>query len=307
MGDDTIDLMKIKLAINDTKGRSVAFVSDTTQLLSIQDAIRLIRSWLLDNVYVVRGSSGEYVRSAANASSTDTIDYLSVSGPGITSYANRIKRISNTQSLDAYLKQYVDSLKGDGPFLTPVGYFKTLVADVKSHLTPQVPIIIAASEEFSIDTYLLGAILVDEIARMLPFEQIVDFVGAEIVGRDMLSIGIAQVKIETANALIKKGVYNPKPSDKNLPFAGTLSNEDRRYLYKYLIQPKHNIRFAAARIRDLIDEWASIVDISEKPEILATLYSHPYKKPHSNPKSDERGKQIAIEFYRLSKKWIDSM
>lgn len=284
----------------------MAFVSDTTQMLSIRDTIQLIHSRLLDGMHVVRESSGDYIRSAANASSKDNLDYLSVSGLDITSYANRTKRTTNTQSLDAHLKQYVDSLKGGSSFLTPTGYFKALVAEVRSHFTPQMLVITAAAEEFDIDKYLLGAILVDEIARMLPFEEIVDFVGAKIIGRDM-SVGIAQVKIETANGLIRKGAYNPNPNDKNLPFAGTLSNENRRYLYKYLIQSKHNIRFAAARMRDLIDEWASAVDISERSEILATLYSHSYKKPHPNPKADERGEQIATEFYRLSKKWIDEM
>ena len=88
------------------------------------------------------------------------------------------------------------------------------------------------------------------------------------------------------------------------PVNGVLSNKDRIYLYEYLIQPKHNIRFAAAHMRSLINEWMKAIDISEKPEIIATLYSYKYKPPHPHPEPSERGSQIATEFYKLSKKWL---
>lgn len=130
-----------------------------------------------------------------------------------------------------------------------------------------------------------------------------DQLGAAIVGLN-ISVGIAQVKIDTANQLIKRSLYNPNPNDKKLPFVGVLSNSDRKYLYKYLIQPKHNIRFAAALIRAFIDDWKKEIDLSEKSEILATLYHLPYRKPHSKPEADKRGNQIAIEFYEYAKKWI---
>ena len=85
---------------------------------------------------------------------------------------------------------------------------------------------------------------------------------------------------------------------------GQLSNEDRAYLYKYVVEPKHNARFAAAHIRDLINEWMKAVNISQRPEIIATLYSNKYKPPRSNPEASERGEQITTEFYKLSKKWL---
>ena len=85
---------------------------------------------------------------------------------------------------------------------------------------------------------------------------------------------------------------------------GVLSNFKREHLYEYLIQPKHNIRFAAAFVRGLINDWAKEIDLSRKPEIIATLYHLPYRKPHSKPVADERGNQITIEFYGQAKKWL---
>jgi len=49
-------------------------------------------------------------------------------------------------------------------------------------------------QEFKIDRYILGAILIDEIAHLTPFEPIVEKVGADIIGRNT-SVGVAQIKI----------------------------------------------------------------------------------------------------------------
>lgn len=71
-----------------------------------------------------------------------------------------------------------------------------------------------------------------------------------------------------------------------------------------MVLPKHNIRFAAAYIRYLIDQWMNVIDISQKPEIIATLYSRTYKEPNLTPEASERGEQIVTEFYKLSRKWL---
>ena len=76
------------------------------------------------------------------------------------------------------------------------------------------------------------------------------------------------------------------------------------YLYKYIVQPEHNIFFAAAKMRSLIDLWKKSVDITNEPAIIATLYSRKDKAPHSNPQPNDRGLQIANEFYQLAKEWL---
>jgi hypothetical protein len=196
------------------------------------------------------------------------------------------------------------SLAEDKPFIIPVGQKKVIIADIKSKFIPHISLIITVAKEFDVDRYLLGAILIDEIARMHPFEPIIDLLGVKIIGINV-SVGVAQVKLETANSLIKMGLYNPNPDDKELPFSRALSNKNREYLYQYVIRPKHNIRFAAAYIRDLINVWTKKIDLSKRPEIVATLYAMGYGVPKINPQSNKRGDQIATEFYALAKKWLE--
>jgi len=295
--------MKIILAVTDLNGKNAGFVSDTAQILSLEEASRFIHSGALKGMCVVKSRYGNYVRATPNTDQKDNLDIISVSGRDLLFYANQTRHPVSTPPISAYLERYLASLKEGKPFLTPVGQKKILVADIKDKFNPHILIITAAANEFKLDKCLIGAILIDELSRMHPFELLIDLLGAKMVGRNV-SVGVMQVKIDTANQLIKKGFYCPNSADKKIPFKGTLSNKDRVHLYGYLIQSKHNIRFASARIRDLIDEWAKIADISEKPEIIATLYSLPYRKPHSKPEPNERGNQIATEFYAFAKKWL---
>lgn len=294
--------MKIILVATDSKTKSVVFVSNTMQVLSLQEVLRLINSGALEEVHVVQSRYGNYVRSAPNATERDNLDAISVFGRDIISYAQQTSHSSSVSPISSYLERYHNSLK-EGQTLKPIGQGRVLVSNIKRIFKRHISLLKTVPKEFEIDPYLLGAILIDELARMNPFEQINDMLGAKIVGRNV-SVGIMQVTLDTANQLIKKGLYNPNPTDKKLPFKGILSNENRAYLYKYLIQPKHNVRFAAAHIRNLINQWRRFIDISQKPEIIATLYSPKYKEPHSSPKASDRGLQIATEFYKLSKKWL---
>lgn len=296
--------MRIILVATNARSKSQVFVSDSLKVLSLQEALLHADSGTLEDLFVVRGTYGKYLRSTPNASGKDNLDTLSVSAADIIQYANRTKHAQSTDTISNYTARYFASLteKG-GPFLKPVGDHKALIADVKNKLIPHAKIIAQAAKEFDIDPHLLGAILIDEIARLDPFEDILEFLGLKILGRNV-SVGVAQVKLETANGLIKKGLYNPNPDDKKLPFAGTLSNKNREYLYRYVIEPKHNIRFAAAYIQSIIEVWSAHIDLAELPEIIATLYSKGYGDPKPNPTASERGAQIMKEFYPLAKKWL---
>lgn len=296
--------MKITLVVTNARSKSQVFVSDSLKVLSLQEAFLHADSGTLEDFFVVRGSYGKYLRSAPNALEKDNLDNVSVSAADIIRYANQTKHAQSTDAISNYTARYFASLTEEGgPFLKPVGDHKALIADVKSALISQATIIAQAAKEFDIDKYLLGAILIDEIARMDPFEDIIEFLGLTIIGRNV-SVGVAQVKLETANSMIKKDLYHPNQDDKKLPFMGTLSNKDREHLYQYVIEPKHNIRFAAAFIRSVIDVWAKHTDMREQPEIIATLYSKGYGDPKPNPVASERGTQIIKEFYPFAKKWL---
>lgn len=70
-----------------------------------------------------------------------------------------------------------------------------------------------------------------------------------------------------------------------------------------IIKGKVKITKAAAKMRSVIDGWKKFIDLSSKPDIIATLYSL-YKDPHAHPQPSERGTQIANEFYQLAKAWL---
>ena len=141
--------------------------------------------------------------------------------------------------------------------------------------------------------------MIDEIARMAPFEKIRDAIASYTVNWNV-SVGVAQVKLQTAKGLIRDGYYNPNPKDPKLS-QKHIGKVPRAYLYKYVVQPKHSIFFCAAKIRSFIDEWGSEIDLSRRPEIIATLYHLPYRKPHDQPGTNARGMQIVEEFYLLAK------
>lgn len=60
----------------------------------------------------------------------------------------------------------------------------------------------------------------------------------------------------------------------------------------------------AAFIRFIIDFWSRHIDLSSRTDITGTLYHIGYGIPKTNPKADERGMQIANEFYQLAKSWL---
>lgn len=296
--------MQIILVVANLRRKNIVFVSKNLQVFSLQDAIRIADKGDLENTYIVDGVFGTHLRSLPNTLEKDNLDARSVTATDIIAYANRTRHFKSTDVLSKYTAHYIASLsEKDGPFIETVDGDTAFVDMVREKVTSHAAMITQAAEEFDIDPYLLGAIIIDEIVRLAPFENICDLYLLNLLGRNV-SVGIAQVKLETANNIMKKGLYHPNPKDTNLPFRGNLKNSDREYLYQYIIQPKYNIRFAAAYIRDIINVWAKKLDLSGHPEIIATLYPQGYGKPKTNPKPSKRGTQIATEFYQLAKKWV---
>jgi len=293
--------MKILFVITNTKRKSIAFITDTFDTFSINEAIKAVENRLFESMYLVSGTVGTYIRSNPDANTKNNIDTLSITGPQLIKIAQGI--IMPTLVIQTYVIRYLASIANTKSFIEPVGSFRIPTEVVRRVFESHSNTIKKAAQKFKIDQHILGAILIDEIARLFPFEPIIEKIGADIVGANT-SVGVAQMKIETANDLIKKELYNPRPSDKKIPFSGNLSNADRRHLYQYVVQPKHSIRFAAAFIRYVIDFWSPYIDLAHRPEIIGTLYHQGYGKPHAHPKSNARGNQIAEEFYPLAKKWL---
>lgn len=294
--------MKIILSIKNYFGKNVAFVTDNLKIFLLEEMLELTKTGQIDGMYVVKTGTSSYLRSKKSFPKNLQLDKISVGSDGITSFIdNRISE--STPVLSAYLVLRNKSLsEGDSPIIKPVEnnlYASTAI--VKEKLLSVKEIIYASATYFDLDPFQLGAILIDEITRMSPFEEIIDRIGVENFGSNT-SVGLAQIKIDAANNIIKKKIYNPNPSDQKLPIK-RLNRETRAYLYNYLIQPKHNIFFEGAILTDLISNWKKFIDLKNHFDILATLYSLS-RIPHEEPHPNSRGIQIADEFYNLSKTWL---
>lgn len=294
--------MKIILVATDNRGKNLVFVSDALRAYSLSEAIRLAQEGKLKNIYPVRRGSGVYLRIKTNVSKKDQLEALAISSHRLFASLDDVNYAGTTPSLGKYLRLYKGAVVQDQPYIRIAKRPDVVKRSVKAKLQPHKNLIFAAAKKFNIDPHLLGAIIIDEIVRMNPFEEIINKLLTFFVGANT-SAGVAQVKIDTARGLIAAGYYNPNPNDSKLS-PKNIRNTSRAHLYQYVKEPKHSISFAAARMRGLIDEWRGSVDLHEVPEIIATLYSRTRVDPHPGPEPNDRGLQIVKEFYPLAQEWL---
>ena len=299
--------VNIILVVADSHGKNIVFVTDSPKSYSINDTEKLITAGELTAVHIVRSRSGLYLRSYPNTIQKDNLEALTLSSYKLFSISNDLNLAPKLPGFKPYWKLYqsnIERYKKNGERIISIdGQPQTTVKHVTEKLIPHRRLILDAAKHFSIDPYLLGAIIIDEISRAAIIEDIADVVLLYFLGVNT-SVGLAQVKLETARGLIKAGYYNPNPNDEKFS-KEKVGKTSRRYLYTFVVEPKHNIFFAAASIREIVDRWMPFIDISNKPEIVGSVYSQ-YHKPHSNPEPNDRGLQIAGEFYTLAKKILDS-
>lgn len=300
--------MPIVLVITDTKGRNRVFVTDTLKAFKLQEALQQAKQGNLPSLHIVRTGPGAYLRGNPNTSAADNLDHLSVSAHQFFAMLDNSSLLKSLYGFKRYWQYYAAFLKtleelGEEIIIVD-SIPRTTKASVRSKLTPHRQLIFAAAKYFSIDPCTLGAIIIDEIVRMAPFESISDALLPDVLSFNV-SVGIAQVKLETARGLIKSGYYNPNPKDKKLS-KEEIGSTPQSTLYEYVVQPKHCIYFSAAAIKNLIDQWSLVLDISDRPEIIGTLYHQPPMKPNLHPGPDERGAQIASEFYPFAKSILET-
>ncbi|MBI4253256.1 hypothetical protein HY623_03735 [Candidatus Uhrbacteria bacterium] len=292
--------MKIVLVITNFRGKKTAFISQELRTYPLEQAVTLAREGKIEDAHVVHRGTTSYIRTNTNVPKDDEFDTISITARNLLLYAQG-HGTKALPLLDAFVTLYRARLKKKGRLITPVGQPSVLLSGVLIDLREVKRFVFNAARRFDIDPYLLGAILIDEIARLKPFEEIIDALGVHVVGRNV-SVGIGQVEIDTANNIIKIGLYHPNPNDQQLPFR-RLDRESRTHLYGYLIDSKHNIFFAAAVIKDIIVSWTPAAGDKMTSAVIATLYSKG-GMPHPNPASNKRGDQIAGEFYDLARSII---
>lgn len=300
--------MKIILVVTDSKGKNLVFATDTLKAYSLNESIEFSEQGKMDMVHVVKTGQGSYLRAGPNAEESDNLDTLSISAYKLFLSLNDIKYLLSKDGRGAYteyLAVHWRSIEERGEHVIYIdGYPLITKEQATSKLMPYSNIVTSAAKKFSIDVNTLGAIIIDEIARTNPWEEVLDKLGAAFVGINT-SAGIAQVTIETARELMQKEYYNPNPDDKKLSKENVVKTP-RTYLYDYVVLPHHSIYFAAARIRQTINHWAHKTDLTDRPEILGTLYSQGLGNPKPNPGASSRGLQISREFYPLAKRILKS-
>ncbi len=300
--------MRVVLVITDTKGKNLIFSTDSGKAYYVDKAINLVKQNKIKSLHLVKTRHGVHLRSNPNDIDNDNLDALSISSHKLFLSINNIKYLASKDGVDAY-KKYITlhgrSIKEKSKNVIYIDGFPLITREqIATKLTSHKRTIFAAAKEFSIDPYILGAIIIDEIARIHPWEDVRDKLFAVHLGINA-SVGIAQVTINTTRELIRKRYYNPNSNDKKM-HKDKIMKTSKAYIYTYAVQPRHSIRFGAARIKQIIDHWSHKTDLSKRPEIIGTLYSQGLGIPKSNPGSNSRGLQIAQEFYPLAKRILES-
>ena len=297
--------VKIILIATDARKKSLVFVDEMLRVYSLQEAIKSAKDGLFKNVYAVNRSGSFYLRTSSNAPKEDKLDHISISSYQLFYSLDDIGRILSFPAFKNYWEKYQQNLmqgtqeKLDACIIID-GHPRIAKITVRYKLVTNKDIIFASAKKFDVDPYLLGAILIDEIARADSTEDIADMLAVYFIGRNT-SIGIGQVTTDVAKDLIVYDYYNPDPN--KFSSKEKIKKITRREIYEYLKQPQHNIFFTGAHMRSLIDAWIKFINLSENSEVLASLYSMK-KDPHSNPQPNDRGLQTANEFYNLAKEWL---
>ena len=160
------------------------------------------------------------------------------------------------------------------------------------------PEILDVSKEFKIDPVFVGTVIYQEQSINVNFvDTLTDYIGGLL--HVNTSIGIGQVRVETARSLENIfPVLNPLDK-KNDPWADSNTVRVER-----LKDPWTNIRYVAAKIKFDLDRWNSAgIDISNRPEIIGTLYNiedvdKPIK-PNVNAKPNDFGIEVRENYNRV--------
>jgi hypothetical protein len=296
--------MKIVLAISDAKKRTILYVTDDGNVHSPVEATRLIKSGLVDDVYVATRAGAPYLRAKRGAGKY-RIDAVTTSARRIFLANDR----DDTHGMDIvglglFLETYQGGLRRSADagesLIVLDGVPVATERHVRNVLTSLAPHIFEAARRVSVDPYLLGGIIVDESARLAPFETITENLLPLFITKNV-SIGPAQVKLDTAQDLIWRKYFDPNPTDDAI-HVSSISLTSRQHLFPYVLDPANNLSFAAAHMRHVIDEWKMRAGVLIEPDIIATLYSRGVGTPHADPRPSERGMQIVRDFLPIARK-----
>ncbi|GAB4544453.1 MAG: hypothetical protein OHK0023_01280 [Anaerolineae bacterium] len=153
----------------------------------------------------------------------------------------------------------------------------------------------AAAAILGVSPELVAAIIYDELQKKDNNDNLQEWAALFGIGvKDTWSLGVAQMQIQTVYDLVEAG-YLVKPDGWN--------DNKQDIAIRWLLEPKNAPYLVAARIKQTMDYWQQRgVDISQRPEILATLYSiglTGQSGVNPNPQPSDRGNEIVGTMGRM--------
>ena len=276
---------KIILVVKNRPGKTTAFITDSFEILSLEELFKYVRKGLLQGLHLVETSDGTHVRSDRNLSTFDNLSSLLVPAGSLS------KRLTNASFKD---KAVYNFIKARGRFLELEFSKDELIYidrtayiskdEVSQRFMPITSEIKRAAKQQNIESSLLAAILVDELAESGP-DDLFDLLGSLGVNT---TVGLAQVKLTTARLLIKNGYYQA---------SSTITDQK---LYGLLTDDHEAVKFAAAYIRFTIDHRTRR-KLGLTPEHIATAYSRGFN--HSEVSA--RGTTIIKVFVPVAKELLN--
>src|SRR3989344_4456176 len=183
--------MKIILVATNSSGKNLVFISDKLGVYSLKETIELTQNKEIDDVHAVRRSSGIYIRTNKSIPKNRELENLSISSYQLFSRIHSTN-LSDFKPLADYIQRYQDALNSSNQNIIRIGGLKMVTKNkVREKLQLHKKLIFKAAHHFNIDPYLLGAIIIDEIARLTPFEDGVELLIAQHIGKNT-SLGVAQ-------------------------------------------------------------------------------------------------------------------
>lgn len=286
--------MIILLKIANKPLQEELFVDENLEIHDKEGIILLIKGQKIDNLSLAKRNGKLYIKSKPNIRTEDNIFHNSISHIELLSFYKNYSKATINRKVKIYdAARKKQQKRGSIIVRDDKGDFVSTKTDddIIKHLERHKNVILNAAKEQRIDPFLLGAILIDEYCRM-GWDDWLDWLGALNI-KDT-SIGIAQIKLNTAREILKKQYYNPAP-DK------ITYQSPPAQIWFYLNQPEHSIHFSAAAIRLSIDYWQKRkIDLSKQTRTLAYLYSRGYTNDIKRA-TGKRCTQISTEFYQKAK------
>jgi hypothetical protein len=148
-----------------------------------------------------------------------------------------------------------------------------------------------------------GVIYAENALNVNGLDTLTDWLG--FYGLDS-SVGLGQVKMSTAKFIEDQGYINKADETEgawHVPLVGDVHGSTRMAREKRLENDKINTYYVAAYLKYFQDKWMdAFPEITQRPDILGTLYNlgHQTTHPNSDPKSRPFGDYVSLNYDKMA-------